>query len=256
MPKRFMNNYTLVKYFAFLLLVAVVVTSCKKDPGDDVSTVDTQLQVSFSSAGVPITSTDSMTTTFINGTDTVIKKAIRAGTFYSLSLKGLKNATYTTLTKLYTAADTNGDRHMYRLSGSVDTQTGGTVLAPTGNQFDTWKANYIYYNADLNISFAIAALPTDPYFEVKLPASSLPYQNLYIARTLYKTSSKVQYVVKFSSVTFKTADYKGFHSNTTSFADFITAAATSSYDAADFSLELYNEVNNDYKILYTHTSKF
>ncbi|WCT10940.1 hypothetical protein [Mucilaginibacter jinjuensis] len=250
-----MNNFSLIKFPAFLLLVAVVFTSCKKDPGDDVSTVDTQLQVSFSSAGVPITSTDSMTTTFINGTDTITKKAIRAGTFYSVSLKGLKTTTYTTLTKLYTAADTNGDRHMYRLAGSVDTQTGGTVLAPTGNQFDTWKANYIYYNADLNISFAIAALPTDPYFEVKLPAS-LPYQNLYIARTIYKTNNKVQYVVKFSSVTFKTADYKGFHTNTTSFADFATTAASASYDAADFSLELYNEVNNDYKILYTHTSKF
>jgi hypothetical protein len=250
-----MNNYPLVKYFAFLLLIAVVFTSCKKQSDDDISTVDTQLQVSFSSAGVPITTTDSMTTTFINGTDTITKKAIRAGSFYSVPLTGLKTATYTTLTKLYTSADSSGDRHMFRMQGSVDTQTGATIIAPTGNQFDTWKANLIYYNADLNISFAIAVLPTDPYFELKLPAS-LPYKNLYIARTLYKTTDKVQYVVKFASTTLKTADLKGFHTNTAAFFAFATAAGTASYDAADFSLELYNEVNNDYKILFTHTSKF
>lgn len=241
-----------IKYLVVFLAV-IVFASCRKY-NDEPSTAEAQLIISFSAATVPIATTDSVTTTLINGTDTVRKKAIRAGSFYSISLKDLKNATYTTLTKVYAAADTSGNRFMYRLNGTVDTQKGASVLGPTLNEYNLWKPAYIYYNAAYDISFAMAALPTDPYYELSFPAA-LEYKYAYIDRNLYKvttdTTTKVttKYPVNSANVILETAKNKGFKANSTAFATFATQAASTTYNAADFSLQLYNQVNNDYKII-------
>lgn len=251
-----MNICTRTKYIILFLSAVMALVSCRKHNDVVAPEVTTQLIVSFNSAGVDINATDSMTVVFTNGTDTIRKKGIRGGSFYSVSLSGLKaNTVYTALNKVYTSADTLGDLRMYRFTGSVNTQAGSTILGPTAKQYDSWKSCLYYHNTDYNITFAMAESPTDPYFELTLPPS-LPYQNVFISRNIYKTISKVSNVVGFATANLKASDYKGYHTNTALFTTFSNNASATSYDAADFSLQLYNQVNNDYKILFTHTSTF
>lgn len=248
-------NFKRVRNFLLLLLLCALFASCAKVNGTDTpTTTDAQLIVSFSSAGVQLSATDSMITYFINGTDTIRKKAVRGGTFYSVSYNGLPAGSYQALSKVYTSADTTNTQYMFRYVTSISTTTGTTLTGPTNKAYDQWAASLYFYNKTYNITAAIAKTPGDPYYEINVPAA-LPYKYIYISRNVYTTSNKVQYVVKYGNTIIKTAGYKGFHANQTDFASFAKNAVTS-YDAGDCSFELYNEVSDQYNVLYSKSFKF
>lgn len=231
----------------------VLLASCHKGGDDGAAPDNNKLIVAFSNATVPIASVDSIVATFISGSDTVKLTGLREGSFYSFLFSSLHTSgTYQVNAKLYTAADSNGIQHMYHYSSSVNTTSNSTLVAATSKPYDLWKPCMYFYNAQFNIKFAIGQYPTDPYFEMQLPAT-LPFKYVYIARNLYKTTGGIKYPTGFGYVNLKASDYKGFHTNTTAFSGFSTAAAaaTAKYDAADFSFELYNDINNDYAILFT-----
>ncbi|NCD69853.1 hypothetical protein [Mucilaginibacter agri] len=249
-------NLNRLRDFLLLLLLSVLFVSCAKVDGTDTpTTTDAQLIVSFSSAGIPLSSTDSMITYFTSSKDTIRRKAVRGGSFYSVSYTGLPSGSYQALCKVYTNADTTNTQYMYRYSTNITTTAGTTLTGPTNKAYDQWAASFYFYNSTYNLTAAIAKTPGDPYYEINA-LTTLPYKYIYLSRNVYATSSdSVQYVVKYGNSIIKTAGYKGFHSNQTDFASFAKASVTS-YNAGDCSFELYNEVSDQYKVLYSKVFKF
>jgi len=245
-----MNTCTRINYFFLLLLWVSLFASCAKqnEPGSAAAN-ENQLIVSFSSAGIPLSSVDSMVTYFTAGTDTIRKKGVKIGAFYSVPFTGLKGSTYQALSKIYTSVDTTtGSQYMYRYSTSIVTTSSTSLTGPTNKQYDQWTPSLYFYNKEYNITLAIAKTPGDPYFELNMP--TIPaYKYIYIGRNVYTTSDSVKYVAKFANVILKTADFKGFHVNQTAFNTFATTAITT-YDAADITFQLYND-SSDYKVLFT-----
>ncbi|WDF54080.1 hypothetical protein [Mucilaginibacter sp. KACC 22063] len=239
------------------LCVLMVLFSACKHSADDPEPNTNQLLIAFSDVTIPIATVDSVTTTFISGTDTIRKKATRGGSFFSISLDGLKTQTYQIQNRIYTAADSSGAKHMWYYQTSVKASADATLTGPTNNQFNTWLENYFYHNDEYNITFVMAKFPNSPYFELNVPKSSnIPYKYIFIDRNLYKTVDKVKYGIGYANLLLKTADYRGNHIDIKSFASFANSSASQSFNAADFSLQLYNETNNDYKVLVKQDIKF
>lgn len=243
---------------AVLGILLTMASSCKKGGDDTTPENDHQLIIAFSEASIPFNSVDSVTTTFIAGSDTVLKKGSRGGSFFTVPLSGLETSTYQTQNRMYTSPDSSGIRHMYLLKTSVKASGDATLAAPTTNQFSQWQDNYFFHNDEYNITFVMAKLPIISYFELILPkdVSNIPYKNLYIDRNLYNTVDNTKYSIQSANALLKVADYKGSHINTALFTNFATQAASKAYSSADFSLQLYNEANNDYKVLVKQSVKF
>jgi hypothetical protein len=249
-----MNTCTRINYFVLLLLLVGLFASCaKQNEPSGTGTNENQLVVSFSSAGIPITSVDSMVVYFANGADTIRKKGVMIGAFYSVPFTGLPTGTYQALSKIYTSqikttVDTTGSQYMFRYTTSIVTTGSTSLTGPTNKQYDQWTPCLYFYNKDYNISFAIAKTPGDPYFELNMPTTPA-YKYLYIGRNVYTTSDSIKYVAKFANIILKTADFKGFHMNQSAFSTFANTAV-SSYDSGDITFQLYNS-GTDYKVLFT-----
>ncbi|MCJ8210900.1 hypothetical protein MUY27_14375 [Mucilaginibacter sp. RS28] len=244
-----MRDFYRLRFLWIIALAAVAFSGCTK--GDDEPAADTnnKLIIAFSSATVPITGVDSVICTFTSSTDTIRKKGLREGTFYSFLLSSLPSGTYSALTKIYTTADSAGTRKMFRNTTSISTSKNSNIIAASDKPYDTWASALYFYSALYNITFAVGYYPTDSYFEMRLPAT-LPFKNIYISRNLYRTVNKIKYQTGYGYINIKTSDYKGSTSNTNAFYGFSTGAANLKYDAADVTFELYNDVNNDYAILF------
>lgn len=256
-----MNIFNRFVHGLCVVMGLMVLASCHKATGtggDEITpgSSNNKLIVSFSSATIPINSVDSVIATFTGGTDTVRKKALREGSFYSFLFSTLPGTgTYSFTAKIYTAADSNGVQHMYHYQGSVNTSSTTNLIGATAKPYDLWTPANYFYNAKYNVTFAMGQSPTDPYFELTLPPN-LPFKYVYIARNLYNTVNKVKYPAGLAYVNLNVADYKGTHINTTAFKSFATTAATATYTSSDISFELYNDISNDYAILfYKETAK-
>ncbi|OKS85506.1 hypothetical protein [Mucilaginibacter polytrichastri] len=253
-----MNTCTRINYSFLLLLLVSLFSSCAKRDEPSPSANENQLIVSFSSAGIAIGSVDSMITYFTSGADTIRKKGVKIGAFYSVPFTGLPAGTYQALSKIYTSqlkttADTAGSQYMFRYSTSIVTTSTTSLTGPTNKIYDQWSPSLYFYDKTYNITFAVAKTPGDPYFEINMPTTPA-YKYFYIGRNVYTTSDSVKYVAKFANVVLKTADYKGFHVNQTAFSTFATTTI-SAYDAADVTFQLYNS-SSDYKVLFTKAYKF
>jgi hypothetical protein len=250
----YMNTCTRINYFVLLLFLVGLFASCaKQNEPSGTSANENQLIVSFSSAGIAITSVDSMVVYFANAADTIRKKGVKIGAFYSVPFTGLPAGTYQALSKIYTSADTTGSQYMFRYSTSIITTSSTSLTGPTNKQYDQWTPSLYFYNKDYNMTFAIAKTPGDPYFELNMPVVPA-YKYLYIGRNIYTTSDSVKYVAKFANIILKTSDYKGFHMNQSAFSTFANTAV-SSYDSGDITFQLYNS-GTDYKVLFTKAFVF
>lgn len=260
-----MKIFTQLKFIVFSLAVIAAVSSCRKFSDDDGSTPDTevpgtddgstnqnQVVITFPRTVIDINTTDSLVAVFNNGTRTIRKRAAKGGTFYTLSLNGVPTGTWSTNIKVYTSAS-----KMYRYETSLNTGVSQTLVGPTGKLTDNWKTNLFVRDASYGITFAVAAIPSDPYYEISLPNTLVGYTHVYMDRYAYKVIDSTEFVVAYNVQTLKAADHKGFQANTSSFAAFATAMKDQPWDTADVSLQLYNESGSStkYRVVFEATVK-
>ncbi|MVN92430.1 hypothetical protein [Mucilaginibacter aquatilis] len=261
-----MKIFTQLKYTVLVVGLLAAVSSCRTyDNSEDVTPVNpgsgngtddgannqNQVVITFPRTSVDINTTDSVVAVLSNGSKTIRKRATKGGTFYTISLNGVSTGTWSTNIKVYTS-----NSRMYRFETNLNTAVSSTFVGPTGRLVDNWKTNLFLRNADYGISFAVAALPTDAYYELFLPPTLIGYTHVYFDRYVYKVINGAENVVNYGALNFKAADYRGFQSNTTAFAPFATAMKDQPWDTADVSLQLYNEgTNANYKIIFQQTIK-
>ncbi|MDT3402840.1 hypothetical protein [Mucilaginibacter terrae] len=259
-----MKIFTQLKFIVLAVTVIAAISSCRtySNGGDDVtppnpttgtgngSDNQNQVVIAFPRTSIDINTTDSVVAVLSSGTSTIRKKATKGGTFYTISLNGVYTGTWSTNIKVYTKS------RMYRFETALNTANSSTFVGPTGKLADNWKTNLFVHDSNYGISFAVAALPTDAYYELFLPPTLIGYTHVYFERYVYKTIDSTDNVVQYGVLNFKAADYKGFQANTTAFAPFATAMKNQPWDTADVSLQLYNEGSStSYKVIFQASVK-
>ena len=267
-----MKIFTQLKFIVLVAGVMATVSSCRTydsdnttptTPGTGTGTgtgngADNQNQVviAFPRTSLDINSTDSVVAILSSGTETIRKKATKGGTFYTLSLNGVYTGTWTTNIKVYSKLE-NGEGKMYRFETALNSGVSSTFVGPTGKLNDNWKTNLFMHNSTYGISFAVAALPSDAYYELFLPPNLIGYTNVYFERYAYKNIEGTDHVVNYGILNFKASSYKGFQANTTAFGPFATGMKDQPWDTADVSLQLFNEGGSaaSYKVIFEKTVK-
>lgn len=261
-----MKIFTQLKFIMLAITVIAAASSCRTytdsdnnvtptTPGSGTGTgngSDNQNQViiAFPKTSLDINTTDSVVAVFSSGTSTIRKRATKGGTFYTISLNGIYTGTWTTNFKVYARA------RMYRFETALNTANSSTFVGPTGKLADNWKTNLFMHDSNYGISFAVAALPSDSYYELFLPPTLIGYTHIYFDRYAYKVIDSTEHMVQYGVLSFKAADYKGFQANTVAFGPFATAMKDQPWDSADVSLQLYNEGSSaSYKTIFQATVK-
>ncbi|WP_345948737.1 hypothetical protein ABDD95_18000 [Mucilaginibacter sp. PAMB04274] len=257
--------------FLLLVLSVMAVSSCRTYEDNDITPDTTgtgtkpgtggstensnQVTIAFPKTSLDINTTDSVVAVFTNGTTTIRKKATKGGTFYILPLNGVYAGTWQTNFKVYMAPTSATDpARMYRYETNLNTAVSTSLVAPTGKLADTWKPNLFFISQNYGVKFAVAVLPSDPYYELFLPQTLINYKNIYIERYVYKTIDNNPTVIQYGNITLKAAEFKGFNANTNAFGPFAKAMVDVPWDSTDVSLQLYNDSGNDFRILFSHTT--
>jgi hypothetical protein len=157
------------KWTGLVMLLAVSIISCKKDP--DTNRVDAKLVVDLQNHLVAVSDIDSANVVLRKGNSTPYFFRLQKGVNNLEALvDGLPAGQYTADLDLYTKKMQSGKSYQFVSTRPITiTNNGGiiTVTGPDDLDADGWSARKVHATTDNDIIVLIPLDVNDPYFEVR-----------------------------------------------------------------------------------------
>jgi hypothetical protein len=236
--------------YSICCIAAVLLQSCEKND----ATIDSKLEIAFSSQTIDFSKVDSITATFSRigqapSFSRSLKHGIGTGTYY-LEESELKEGAWYTIINIYTTED-QGSRRKYQLKKQFDNLF-TTISAPVIKADDPWNPFIIMVDQTSKIELVMPERQDNSAFELTIPAAKT-WNYLAVERVSFTNIGLVVAAVNWSA----TDNIVGKINNSTALFDYTESLKTKKWYSTAIRVKVSNtHTNEDSFLYYTYVNRY